>query len=269
MNPTIEELEYKLIKAERKMLRIHAWYLAIVFFILGIFLFLLAPVTVCPNAFQNFSFASTIVSIVLAVVSIVYSFRTGKDSGQNIAGIREIERGIDERLRKFDSLKTEIEEVIVKHTKPITDEVGSMRKDQEVMKATLFSKLSSEHDDGEGGKAADGFLMASPTTLVGGVGMLLCALSSEKKTSIDLKQISQGIADSQMYIWGFIKAIETLNAKDFECTLQKSVLTVKKYDAKKFGNSEYWKNRMNRLVDNKLSQDYLNAIEAFIKTLAE
>lgn len=103
-----KEFELRLINKERQIVKVHALYLAIIFVIISAFLLIIAPITISPRAFENFSFASIVVSIVLAVVSIVYSFRAKSNSSENIAGIREIERNIDLKLEKFESLKFEI-----------------------------------------------------------------------------------------------------------------------------------------------------------------
>ena len=57
----------------RKVSLWHIVYIVIICLIVNVFLLCIVPGRVNDEAYQNFSFAATIVSIVLAVVSIVYS----------------------------------------------------------------------------------------------------------------------------------------------------------------------------------------------------
>lgn len=263
MNPTIEELEYKLIKAERKMLRIHAGYLAIAFLILGLFLFLLAPVTVCPNAFQNFSFASTIVSIVLAVVSIVYSFRSQSNSSDNISGIREIERNIASKLERFDSMKTELVDEVKSITRPIREEVSNIRMGQveaSNQMQLMIEKMSQKSVDTHDGS---GHLL-NRTSFYGNVLMYVLCKAMQTGKEVDFDKIGLNMSKNFDYFWGFVIALGSLNVDVFACDVTtEKVIKVKNYNFEQLGDESYWRSFILSFKNKSESKKYLDAIDLY------
>ena len=263
MNPTIEELEYKLIKAERKMLRIHAGYLAVIFLVLGVFLFLLAPVTICPNAFQNFSFASTIVSIVLAVVSIVYSFRSQSNSSDNIAGIREIERNIASKLKRFDSMKTELVEEVKNITRPIGEDVNRIKIDQvetsnkmQLMLEKMSQKSIDTHD-------SNGHLL-NRTSFYGNILMYVLCKAKQSGKEVSFEKIGLNLSKNFDYFWGFVIVLGALNEDVFACEVTpENVIKVNKYNSEKLGDDSYWRSFILSFKNKSESQKYLDAIDLY------
>ena len=61
---------------------------------------LIMPGRVSDDAYQNFSFAATITSIVLAVVSIIYSLQSGLSSVGQLNAISDIEGKISQEIKK-------------------------------------------------------------------------------------------------------------------------------------------------------------------------
>ena len=75
-------------------------------------------------AFNNFSFASTVVSIVLAMMSIVYTFQSGQSSADQLSHIKDIEGRIHQEINRF----SDIDEQITRALKPIGDSIGDIRQ---------------------------------------------------------------------------------------------------------------------------------------------
>lgn len=264
MNQDAERLERQLLEKERKTYRVHLRYGAIIFLLLGVFLIVIAPGSVNPKAFENFSFASTIVSIVLAVVSIIYSFTVGKSTGDNIVGIREIEHRIDSKLERFDAWKDQILDGVRSMTSPIGEEVGRLHEDQigfrEEM-TRMMSKInmktnsaSSEVIDQSSSKVGD-------AAFYGNLSMYISVLSKKSNKPFDLSEL--GVSVSIDYIWGFMEACSAVFPAAFSYSVKEKEFTIIKYDKKVLGDESLWRDRIMRYADQKEAESYLKAIDSY------
>lgn len=129
---TIVECQ-KDIKQIKVVYRLHLMYVVIICFILMVCTLCIIPRCVSIAAFQNFSFASTIVSIVLAVVSIVYSLWSGQKSNNQYVGMAHIESKIDDQLKGFER----IEESISDRLNPINRQIEQIKDDQTKTRAAV------------------------------------------------------------------------------------------------------------------------------------
>ena len=99
-------------------------------------------------AFNNFSFASTVVSIVLAMMSIVYTFQSGQSSADQLSHIKDIEGRIHQEINRF----SDIDERITRALKPIGDSIGDIRQqisdiNKSIKDNLLFATPPSDTDD--------------------------------------------------------------------------------------------------------------------------
>lgn len=74
---------------------------------------LIIPGRINDDAYQNFSFAATITSIVLALVSIVYSLQSGLSSVGQLHSVIEIESQISNEIKKFSGIDEKIRNALV------------------------------------------------------------------------------------------------------------------------------------------------------------
>lgn len=102
----------------------HIIYLVLLTIIINVFLLAICPGRVSDAAMDNISFASAIVSIVLALVSIVYSLQSGFSSSNQFEGIKNIEGNIQNELRQFQTLRDTISQAV----EPIKIEVGKIQQ---------------------------------------------------------------------------------------------------------------------------------------------
>ncbi len=109
---------------KRKVSALHLFYVIVIFVIVQLFLLVICPGRINEYAFDNFSFASTVVSIVLAVISIVYTFQSGQSSSDQLSHIKDIEGRIHQEINRF----SDIDERITKALKPIGDSIGDIRQ---------------------------------------------------------------------------------------------------------------------------------------------
>ena len=250
----------------KKILRLHLIYWAVIFIILAVFLLLIAPVCVNPKAFENFSFAATLVSIVLAVVSIVYSFQSKSNTSENIAGIRVIEQSIDSKLQKFDSLKNEIVEEVKGITRPIEDEVSHIRQGQKEASNQIrevFEKMAQKDTDSD----RTGERLLSSSSFYGNVMMyVLCKAKTSGKV-IDLEKMGPEFGDNYEYFWGFWVALASLNGRPFDYEEKNRIITVTNYDEGQLGNSEFWKAQINNYKNKDEVKKFLNAVDSYFSAV--
>lgn len=137
---------------DRKISVCHLFYLIIIFIILIIVSFILSPSGVNDEAYQNFSFAATISSIILAVVSIIYSLQSGISSLSQLNGIKDIEERIGKELIKFSNLEQSIKESVHDYITPIEETVGEIQDqlingNSSIDDYNSLSKLLKKFDD--------------------------------------------------------------------------------------------------------------------------
>lgn len=92
---------------------------------------------VCETAMTNFSFAATITSIVLAVVSIVYSIISGTGVNENLGSIQSIEGKIREQLESFQQLGDSIARRVALSNDQLSQEVKETNKQLSDVKKQL------------------------------------------------------------------------------------------------------------------------------------
>lgn len=140
----------------RKISVWHIIYLVIITVTVNVFLFAICPGKVNNDAMNNVSFASAIVSIVLALVSIIYTLQSGFSSSNRLEGIKTIENNIQEELKNFQSLRDTISNSIDPIKKTVGDiqkTAGDLQKAQDDMKKNidgLFDSVEIQVSDKNG-----------------------------------------------------------------------------------------------------------------------
>lgn len=126
----------------RKVSIWHIIYLVIICLIINIFLLCIVPGRINEEAYHNFSFAATITSIVLAVVSIVYSLQSGLSSQSQLNGIKNIEERIGSELTRFSTLESSIKDAVKEGITPLEASMGNIQQRQDDLQKSQddFSK---------------------------------------------------------------------------------------------------------------------------------
>ena len=269
----------ELLKKDKTILKLHIIYWAIIFGVLSVFLLCIAPGRVDERAFENLSFASIIVSIVLAVVSIVYSFRTNSNTSDNIAGIREIEHNIDSKLDRFDSIKDSLSEdihsaIVEGVDKAIIDlraDVSNLKDDQADIKqnismiATYQKRLID--DNAQSSKQlhiSEQKVFKSGLSFNGAIAMYMACLSFTKKKAIYFPSLGNEIESDLDYYWGYYSALSSCFPQYFayESEGVKS-FTVKKYDTEHLGEESIWEKLLLSYTNIERIDDYLRIIKSY------
>ena len=269
-------MEEKLLEKERTINRLHLFYGFAILAVLGICLLLIIPGHINQKAFDNFCFAATIVSIVLAVVSIVYSFRTKNNASENLAGIREVEHSIDEKLQKFDDLEKHILDGFASYLQneinPLSKDVSTLRDDQtgiresiEQLKEVMLVAKETKTTSREG---KDGIMDKLKTnSLLGNIALYLAYRSYETHKAIDLEKIHNRLLNRKEYLFGYLLAFLVLfpdnlsvEVKDRK-TIMESEFT--KFDTTLFGDGDTCRNRISSFKDKNTAKEYLEAIDKY------
>lgn len=128
---------------DKKVSMCHIVYIALICAIFCLFVILICPGKISEEAYTNFSFAATITSIVLAVVSIVYSLQSGLSSVGQLNSIKDVEVSIKNELQKFSDIEGAIKKVI----DPIEKSMGEIKQTTTDIKnqtGEISKKMSEE-----------------------------------------------------------------------------------------------------------------------------
>ena len=228
MENTDQKNKHKMVNA------IHLWYSLSIALIIIICVIVTQHYSVCEAAFTNFSFAATITSIVLAVVSIVYSIKSENGVADNLGAIRGIENNIHEQLKDFSELEERL-------TRKIEDSNDKMKADIQDSVNQSIEAVSSRIPDISwkgNGTATEGTYNVSKSTLFGCLVLYACmsAYRSSKKR-MDMKCLSPVVSKE------FIKAfVISLNAAvddvKFSADVAETVVTIHKLDTVYFKEVE-------------------------------
>lgn len=274
----------ELLNKDKRILKLHLIYWAIIFALLAVFLLCVAPGKVNEEAFKNFSFASTIVSIVLAVVSIVYSFRTKSATSDNIAGIREIERSIDGKLDKFDTLEENISKDIQKAIaegvgmaiSELRTDVGNLMDDQADIKQNINRIVSDQkkffepdnNASSQTSKREEQTVFKSRMSFVGKVAMYLASLSYSKNKTFSFSDIGEIVNADMDYCWGVFSVLTSCYPDYFGYKFDDSGLfEITKYHSNCLGTVEVWEQSIRSYDDKKIADQYIEAIHAYFGVL--
>ncbi len=269
-------MDDKMMEKERYITRLHLVYGFIILAILGVFLLLVAPGKVNENAFDNFCFAATIVSIVLAVVSIVYSFRTKNNASDNMAGIREIERGIDDKLCKFDELEKHIIEEFSnlqsRGINPLQKDVSSLHDDQvgireglEQLKAAMKQQAVPK---GEKDVAKDQNTKESikGNSFLGNLILYIALQSFKTNKAIKLSEMNSKLFQQRGYMYGYLIALCVFFPNRISIVYDKSkngLGEIKMFDESFFGDEAVCKRRINGYKDAAEAKECIDAIDSY------
>lgn len=99
-----------------KINKLHLIYTIVIFLLLITFLVicwvLSAKCVISEYVFDNFAFAATLVSIVLAIVSIVYTIYSGAQTTSSIGVLENVENNITKQLETLQGVENVIKETV-------------------------------------------------------------------------------------------------------------------------------------------------------------
>ena len=233
--------------------KIHLLYWAIIFVILTIFLILCVPGRINDDAFSNFSFASVLVSIVLAVISIVLSISVGQSTTHHSLEIKDVEKEIQDKLRKFDdlddSIRTSVENIVKK-------EVDDVKKSQSEMNKIIESLVDSTiAQGGSSVKSTGGTLDTSNTNYLCVASLYLAAICYRTGKPLPIPQLKQ----NSFIIVGFLSALSTIEPDNLFIQVKENDIYVTIFVSGRWGNEDDLKNAVVHIDNEEIRKVVLSA----------
>lgn len=188
---------------------LHLIYIIIIFVIILLALWFVCPYVVCEDTLTKFEFAATITSIVLAVVSIMYSMYSGQGVSQNLGAMRDatatistvgqdmqhIKENLNNDIESLGRLESEMKNAqsgiiqILQETKNLNQKMTPPEQN---------SSIPSNNIDGSGS------FVFSKTSIIGKCIIYACMLSKEKN-----KPFPAALLGNPSYVHGYVTALET------------------------------------------------------------
>jgi membrane protein len=244
--------------------------------------------------FDQISFASTISSILLSVIAIIYSIVSGSNGANLYVKTEEVSRQIGETLSDLGNLSTTVEKLekipddIEKHLRELKEQMQRM---EEVSKQTsqqlnqevtpkidiLFRKVGGLVNGGDSSGARDlkgsrkeretiFRYYISRSSFYGGLVLLGCCYAGKKKEKIDLKEMTSKILGEESisilwYLLGYAIASSALGILNVEFDEEKMELRVKEvYNVEGFDLEKELLDFLNEVIGDKRSPEGLNSL---------
>lgn len=235
---------------------LHLRYLIIIFLIVLLAFVLVCHYAIADEAFKQFSFAATITSIILAVVSIIYTISSGSGMSAHMEAMQNIERDIKEQVNTFSTIDDKIRAALDSTKETICAKVGDVQKDVTTL-ADAYSSASKKN-----ALSDDSSWNTNLNSPFGNAFLILCKRACAEKKVIRYDIISDD-AKTKSYLHGYLVALNTALPKKIEihpCDEEK--LEVRRFDDSYFTNIENYKPAQK--VESAY-QKMLQSIDAFFK----
>lgn len=251
---------------EKKINIHHLYYTIAIAIVIIVSIVLIIPGRVSENAFENFSFASTITSIVLAVVSIVYSIYAGNASSTQLNNVREIDAEIKKQLDGFGHIEENVSKLLDGGMSKLQDDVKKLSDGQ----TQITNKINDLGKNVENKSNASNNSNFANNSAYGDLLLYACALSKEKDMCLPKEVFDEEISDYN-YWFGYLVALQVSIPNSIKLLLSQEVSTplaskVIEFDTNLFGTAHVIKsNLLANIKDSKSGgiKKYLNDVETY------
>lgn len=249
----------------------HILYIILIFFILSICLLCVIPGRINDDAYHNFSFAATITSIVLAVVSIVYSIQSGLSTMGRMSNLTEIESNINKEIARFSTLEAAIKEGVKEVITPIQASMGDIQQRQNDLQkaqddlAKNFSEMLTTSTSGHTKKGVKDEFPQNNLPQIFAVILLTCLLSQKTGRDIPYHILGRFFGVRSYYCEGVINCLAVFQNTSLQVgegsknNRQKIIL----YDESKFGTDKQLRKLVLRGNNEKLGNDIITALNEY------
>ena len=240
---------------QRRISLWHFVYFSLMCIMFTVMVLLIMPGRVSDDAYQNFSFAATITSIVLAVVSIIYSLQSGLSSVGQLNAISDIEGKISQEIKKFSDIDDKIRDAL----SPIASQVGDIKQTQDNLHSEFLkiSKLEISQGDSSNGK------IEGPVILY----VVLYAAAKSRETGMDMPyhKFAEYVGWQSRYCEGLLDGIaafcpDRIKVGQGSKTTRKKVIA---YDERTFGAVNDLRQKVENIPNQKLSKSLLTSIDDY------
>ena len=163
---------------------------------------------ISETAFQNFSFAASVVSIVLAVVSIVYSMKSGAGVAGSINILQEAGHDIRENVKALDGLEDHIVNAVQEGFESLGGKIENVQNQIE----PLLQSANANSQVVEGNTTTKFLIDLERNSNYGNVILYICLKASETKKSWNLDIMG---SENKEYVWGYLVAMSSIQSMKF------------------------------------------------------
>lgn len=282
----MDEKEIKKIKREvAGRYQLHIRYILLVCLLICLFVTLIVPKHVTEEAFQNFSFAATITSIVLAVVSIVYSFYSSGGIATSIGEMKQVEQELEEEIKDIPDLKKHVSETVDELKNNILEAIHENRQASDSKTEELAKSVHDMHDELAGlasmvakdstNKSDDEQLGLFDYTINSFNGNLLLyaiKLAVEKDVSFNLQEVSKILGNNNLsYSRGYLVALYMCNKNRFSYESDENfeTITMVQFDKDYFQTQDMVEKILSSAEDETRKDSYQNKMNEIDKYFSE
>lgn len=215
---------------EKKVNYLHLVYIIIIFVIVLLAIWLVSPYVVCEESLMKFEFAATITSIVLALVSIVYSMSSGQGISENLGSMRNASEKIGNVGDKLETIQNSLQTEIT-HLTNLEQKMQALHEKTD--RTNQMINEMGQNKDISSNSGNEGKFDYENSSVSGLLIVYACSLAFEKG-----KPFPAEFTGNPFYAHGYITALEISASKHFRAlTYMNGVITVTKFDADYFGKA--------------------------------
>ena len=257
----------------------HLIYWGIIMLILFIVLLCVAPGRINDDAYHNFSFAATITSVVLAVVSIVYSLQSGLSSVVQLNSIKDVETRIRAELRKFSNLEKSIKSAVKEGISPLEASMGriqesqdyiqeSQNKNEEYWKEFMANTQNGHNKPSSTSDSGGKFACNKNVPIIFSVILYSCAKSYESGKMIPFNILEGFFGARCFYCNGAIHTLYILkpDSLSIKPNTDPSQVEVMNFDYAYFGTMDELKKQIEDGMSTMLGKDIIHALDEYFDT---
>lgn len=163
---------------------------------------------ISETAFQNFSFAASVVSIVLAVVSIVYSMKSGAGVAGSVDILQEAGRDIRENVKALDGLEDHIVSAVQEGFESLGGKIDTVKNQIE----PLLQSANANSQVVEGNTPTKFLIDIERNSNYGNVILYICLKAFETKKSWNIDIMG---SENKDYVWGYLVAMSSIPSVTF------------------------------------------------------
>ena len=156
---------------------------------------------VSENAFQNFSFAASIVSIVLALVSIVYTIYSGGNVTNSVGVLQDAEKNIEQQVKALNGLESRIIDSVEKGNNQVSEKLSEVQNQIEPMVRGALKSVNSQANSSED------LIDINYNSAIGNAIIYICIKSIEENKPWPTDILGNEI---KMYIQGYLVAMASI-----------------------------------------------------------
>lgn len=282
----MDEKEIRKIKREvAGRYQLHIRYILLVCFLICLFVTLIVPKHVTEEAFQNFSFAATITSIVLAVVSIVYSFYSSGGIATSIGEMKQVEQELEEEIKDIPDLKKHVSETVDELKINILDAIHADRQASDSKTEELAKSVHDMHDEiaglasmvaKESNKKSDeeqlGLFDYTINSFNGNLLLYATKLAVDKGVSFNLQRVAQILGNNNLsYSRGYFVALYMCNKNRFAYDSDDNfeIITMVQFDKEYFQAQDMAEKILSSTEDKAGKDSYQNKMNEIEKYFSE